>query len=205
MKPHTEALVSGNLGRVLRERFVGEDALLEAAAEMLVLDVLEGDGVPENQDVARARWEQTMVDLEVTPLDEDDIQQSYSLLLQAVHDALANEINPEDVLADDACEMCERVMPLTRHHLIPKCEVKYFTSRPPSGFTESGRSVHETASVCRQCHSCIHQFADERTLGEKYNTMEQLLSEETIRKFAQFQNKQRNNLAAHVNGLKYKR
>jgi hypothetical protein len=35
--------------------------------------------------------------------------------------------------------------------------------------------------------------------------MEQLLSEETIRKFAQFQNKQRNNLAAHVNGLKYKR
>ena len=118
MKPHTEALVSGNLGRVLRERFVGEDALLEAAAEMLVLDVLEGDGVPENQDVARARWEQTMVDLEVTPLDEDDIQQSYSLLLQAVHDALANEINPEDVLADDACEMCERVMPLTRHHLV---------------------------------------------------------------------------------------
>jgi hypothetical protein len=35
-----------------------------------------------------------------------------------VHDALANEINPEDVLADDACEMCERVMPLTRHHLV---------------------------------------------------------------------------------------
>ena len=46
LKPHTEALVQGNLARVLRERFTGEQALLEAATEMLFLDVIEDGGVP---------------------------------------------------------------------------------------------------------------------------------------------------------------
>ena len=35
LKPHTEALVQGNLARVLRERFTGEQALLEAVNDCL--------------------------------------------------------------------------------------------------------------------------------------------------------------------------
>ena len=205
MKPHTEALVQGNIARVLHERFDGEEALLEAACEMLLEDVVDGEGVPENEDVAKARWEQTLVDFDLTPHDEDDAEHTYALLLEAVHDAFANEVNVEELIGDDECELCERVMPITRHHLIPKSEVAYFQKRPPAGFTESGRTFHETAGLCRQCHSFIHQFADERTLGERYNTVELLLEEESIRKFAQFQNKQKNRKGPHVNGMKYAR
>lgn len=164
LKPHTEALVQGNLARVLRERFTGEDALLEAATEMLFLDVIEDGGVPKDVETARARYEPMLSDLDVLPADEDAAADAYEALLEGVNDALANEIDEEELLGDDACEMCERVMPLTRHHLIPRSEWKYFEKRPPAGFAESGRSLQETAALCRQCHSAVHSFADERAL-----------------------------------------
>jgi hypothetical protein len=205
LKPHTEALMQGNLARVLRERFTGEDALLEAATEMLFLDVIEDFGVPKDVTTARARYEPMLSDLDVLPADEDDAADAYEALLEGVNDALANEIDEEELLGDDACEMCERVMPLTRHHLIPRSEWKFFEKRPPAGFAESGRSLQETALLCRQCHSAVHSFADERALGERYNTVEALMQQESLAKFAAFQNKQRARKGGHVNALKYAR
>ena len=205
LKPHTDALVQGNIARVLRERFTGEEALLEAATEMLFLDVIEDGGVPEDVETARARYEPMLLDLDVLPADEDDAADAYGALLGGVIDALANEIDEEELLGDDACEMCERVMPLTRHHLIPRSEWKFFEKRPPAGFRESGRSLQETAALCRQCHSAVHLFADERALGERYNTVEALLQQESLAKFAAFQNKQKARKGGHVNALKYAR
>ena len=50
LKPHTEALMQGNLARVLRERFTGEDALLEALNSGHLagagLDVFVGEPAP---------------------------------------------------------------------------------------------------------------------------------------------------------------
>ena len=205
LKPHTEALIQGNLARVLRERFNGEQALLEAATEMLFLDVTEDGLVPKDVETARARYEPMLLDLDVLPADEDDAADAYEALLEGVNDALANEIDEEELLGDDACEMCERVMPLTRHHLVPRSEWKFFEKRPPAGFVESGRSLQETASLCRQCHSAVHLFADERALGERYNTVEALLQQESLAKFAAFQNKQRARKGGHVDALKYAR
>ena len=51
--------------------------------------------------------------------------------------------------------------------------------------------MQETAALCRQCHSAVHLFADERALGEHYNTVEALLQQESLAKFAAFQNKQK--------------
>jgi hypothetical protein len=205
LKPHTEALVQGNLARVLRERFTGEQALLEAATEMLFLDVIEDGGVPKDLETARARYEPILFDLDVLPADEDDAADAYEALFEGVNDALANEIDEEELLGDDACEMCERVMPLTRHHLFPRTCWKFFEKRPPAGFAESGRSLQETAALCRQCHSAVHLFADERALGEHYNTVEALLQQESLAKFAAFQNKQKARKGGHVNALKYAR
>ena len=134
-----------------------------------------------------------------------DAADAYEALFEGVNDALANEIDEEELLGDDACEMCERVMPLTRHHLFPRTCWKFFEKRPPAGFAESGRSLQETAALCRQCHSAVHLFADERALGEHYNTVAALLQQESLAKFAAFQNKQKARKGGHVNALKYAR
>jgi hypothetical protein len=209
LKPHTETLVQGNLARVLRERFVGEDALLDAATELLVLDVTEERGCPEDVETARERWEPSLVDLDIAPQDEDDAHDAhdaYASLVKAVQDALANEMDEEELLGDDECEMCERVMPLTRHHLFPRSEWKYFEKRPPVGFVENGRTLHETAALCRQCHSAVHAFADERALGEQYNTVDVLIRQERLSKFAAFQRKQKPRKGENrLRELRYKR
>ena len=45
----------------------------------------------------------------------------------------------------------------------------------------------------------MHLFADERALGEHYNTVEALLQQESLAKFAAFQNKQKARKGGHVN------
>jgi hypothetical protein len=84
--------------------------------------------------------------------------------------------------------MCERVTPLTRHHLFPRSQIKHFEKR---GVCPPGRSLDEVAAVCRQCHSAIHAFADERELGERYNSVQALLGVEQLARHAQYQSKQR--------------
>ena len=56
---------------------------------------------------------------------------------------------------------------------------------------------------CRPCHTAIHGFADERTLGESYNTVESLLEVEELRKFAKYMNKRKGGMKTHSNALRY--
>jgi hypothetical protein len=96
--------------------------------------------------------------------------------------------------------MCERVTPLTRHHLFPTSEHDFIKKRnlcPPD------RSLHEVAAVCRPCHTAIHGFADERTLGESYNTVESLLEVDQLRKFAKYMAKRKGGMKRHDNALRY--
>ena len=56
---------------------------------------------------------------------------------------------------------------------------------------------------CRPCHTAIHAFADERTLGESYNTIESLLEVEQLRKFAHYVSKQKGGMKKHDNALRH--
>ena len=117
----------------------------------------------------------------------------HAALLAAVADAVraGDEAKDaeDDLLAPGECEMCEREAPLTRHHLFPKSEWKRFERRRPPGCEE--RDLRECAMVCRPCHSAVHAFASERELGERFNTIEALLEQEPVAKFAAYQSKQR--------------
>ena len=46
-------------------------------------------------------------------------------------------------------------------------------------------------------------LADERTLGERYNTVESLLEVDQLRRFAQYMSKQKDNRKRHDNALRY--
>uniref|UniRef100_A0A7R9ZKQ2 Uncharacterized protein n=1 Tax=Craspedostauros australis TaxID=1486917 RepID=A0A7R9ZKQ2_9STRA len=50
---------------------------------------------------------------------------------------------------------------------------------------------HHTIDICRPCHSQIHRTHDNMTLAMEYSTMEALLSDDSIRKFCKWANKQK--------------
>jgi hypothetical protein len=87
------------------------------------------------------------------------------------------------------CELCGRVKPLTRHHLIPRAvhrkrryKVRY----------EKQEMQRRSIMVCRLCHDGIHDlFPDEKQLAERFNTKEDLLADERLRKHIAWVRKQK--------------
>jgi hypothetical protein len=78
------------------------------------------------------------------------------------------------------CELCQRTKPLTEHHLIPRAVHRktHFQKR----FSKE-EMTHRKISICRKCHRGIHRIIpDEKELARNYNTKEQLLADERIRK-----------------------
>ncbi len=81
------------------------------------------------------------------------------------------------------CELCRREeRRLTCHHLIPRTlhRNKWFKKN----FTRE--RMQETVDLCRDCHSAIHRFADEKTLGRELNTLDALRSHPQIGRFIGF-------------------
>lgn len=74
------------------------------------------------------------------------------------------------------CVLCEREMPLTFHHLIPRTTHKKVLRRTELTKKELNRGI----MVCRPCHSAIHRFIDEETMAAQYNTLESLLEHERV-------------------------
>ncbi|WP_263146475.1 HNH endonuclease [Pseudomonas sp. RIT-PI-AD] len=83
----------------------------------------------------------------------------------------------------DACELCRRASPLTRHHLIPKSlhGKLYIRKR----YTRQER-VSATLWVCRACHNHIHATFGERELALTYNSRDALMADERIRGFVEW-------------------
>eukprot|EP00127_Corallochytrium_limacisporum_P003393 Clim_evm21s149 gene=Clim_evmTU21s149 len=85
---------------------------------------------------------------------------------------------------EPGCEICGRDTFLTRHHLIPKTTHARMKNR------YSAEALNECAMLCRPCHSAVHSRIDNTTLAVEYNTVEKLLQNQQIIKFASFISKQ---------------
>ena len=83
----------------------------------------------------------------------------------------------------DACELCRRQAPLTRHHLIPKAlhGKRYVCKR----FAREAR-ITATLWVCRPCHNQIHRLFSEKELALIYNSREALLADSRLRTFVEW-------------------
>lgn len=85
------------------------------------------------------------------------------------------------------CELCGRAARLTFHHLIPRAlhANKWFKAR----FTRE--AMKAGLSLCRQCHSAIHQFITEKEMGRAFNTRDKLLAHPQVARFIVWVRKQR--------------
>ncbi len=83
----------------------------------------------------------------------------------------------------DACELCGREAPLTKHHLIPRA-----LHGKPRYRRRFARSERLTAILwlCHPCHKHIHTVLGERELAEHYRSRESLIGHPEIRTFVEW-------------------
>jgi len=102
------------------------------------------------------------------------------------------------------CELCERYLKLTFHHLIPKeTHGRYLGKALPSGVAEAaaagGADAQPTryflnsygSMLCRFCHSTVHRLAPNAVLAERFNTLARLQAQPDIQRFVTFAARQR--------------
>lgn len=77
------------------------------------------------------------------------------------------------------CELCGREDAASFHHFIPRTlhSNKWFKKN----FTRE--QMRAGLELCRQCHTAVHDAADEKTLGRHYNTRDKLLAHPTIARY----------------------
>jgi hypothetical protein len=91
-----------------------------------------------------------------------------------------------EALPPGCCELCERRMPLTQHHLVPRSQHAAHRAR---GVTQA--HLARTLACCRQCHNAVHEAADEATLAASYASRDALLAHPALARFVAWAAKQR--------------
>eukprot|EP00602_Paraphysomonas_sp_CaronLab_P008148 CAMPEP_0185018668 /NCGR_PEP_ID=MMETSP1103-20130426/1324_1 /TAXON_ID=36769 /ORGANISM="Paraphysomonas bandaiensis, Strain Caron Lab Isolate" /LENGTH=211 /DNA_ID=CAMNT_0027548561 /DNA_START=82 /DNA_END=717 /DNA_ORIENTATION=- len=103
---------------------------------------------------------------------------------------------------DGTCEMCERYLRRTFHHLIPKeTHNKYLKKKQlPANIPCNGEDAVAKVSrlwlntygimICSTCHSAIHRAVPNDILAEEYNSLDLLLTHPKIYAFAKYNSKQ---------------
>jgi 5-methylcytosine-specific restriction endonuclease McrA len=124
----------------------------------------------------------------------------------ATKTAIPSQEEADELLDPGCCELCERTMPLTVHHLIPKSEHARIIARHTH--TKAWLlSKDNFAYICRPCHSAIHRIMDNSALSEHGQTIEALCEHEEVLKWIKFARTQRTSdlKTGQLRGLKYRR
>lgn len=94
-------------------------------------------------------------------------------------------MSPDEV---PGCALCQRLVPLTRHHLIPQTRHKNKKNKKTFSRQEVKTRV---AWLCRACHANVHACFSEKQLEREYNTLELLAGDERIQRFSAWVRKQK--------------
>jgi 5-methylcytosine-specific restriction endonuclease McrA len=131
------------------------------------------------------------------------------------------------------CELCDRPVSLTIHHLIPRSEHDHFLRRPPAsllanqsersnqsqsqgqglskgadpGLTSHDMLIKYRAYLCRPCHSAIHRIIpDNREMGAEYWSVERLMRNEDVQRWIGYARGMKQGMGNYQKmGLRYKR
>ena len=132
-------------------------------------------------------------------LDADDLKDlSSTIELLTSGGGGADDRDESEEIDDGSCELCERLVNRTFHHLVPKETHSKYLSRGtlPENLVDVGECTktwlsHHGAKVCRACHNAIHSAESNESLARDYNnTVELLLAHPNIRAFAKYNSKQ---------------
>ncbi|MFK7988961.1 MAG: hypothetical protein AB8I08_23285 [Sandaracinaceae bacterium] len=80
---------------------------------------------------------------------------------------------------EPACRLCDRIRPLTFHHLIPR--TLHRKPRYKRQFTRE--ALQQGVMLCRDCHDAVHRFVSEKELGAVYRTLDALRAHPEIARF----------------------
>lgn len=105
----------------------------------------------------------------------------------------SNGNESDDEVDDGSCELCERMVSRTFHHLVPKETHNRYLSKKklPENLAGQGECTRlwlnlHGINICRTCHSTIHHSESNAVLAEEYNTLDRLLGHSKIRAFAKY-------------------
>ena len=157
----------------------------ELLRDILFEDLAEGDAAQLDPGQLRARVLDVCTSLGAC--DGEELAEALHPLLAAALQAQQAAVNEsQDDLPPGCCHLCERQMPLTRHHLLPRSQHAVLRQR---GLTLAQLSV--TLPVCRQCHNTLHSLIDEATLAAEFCSAEALLTHPGVAAFVAWASKQR--------------
>mmetsp|Transcript_46009 Transcript_46009/g.59105 ORF Transcript_46009/g.59105 Transcript_46009/m.59105 type:complete len:201 (+) Transcript_46009:33-635(+) len=130
-------------------------------------------------------------------LDDDDIEELSSMIELITKTAIEGEINEVDEIDDGTCDLCERLVNRTFHHLVPKeTHNRYLRKgKLPTNLEDQGECTRHWLNshglmVCGPCHNAIHNAERNETLAEAYNTLERVLDHPKIFAFAKYNSRQ---------------
>src|SRR5690606_29581839 len=87
----------------------------------------------------------------------------------------------------DNCELCEREMELTFHHLIPR---KMHDRQVIKKQFDKFYLIDYGCWVCEDCHRQIHRIFNHIELAQTYNTIEKIKAHVEVNKFLLWVSKQ---------------
>jgi len=88
---------------------------------------------------------------------------------------------------DQPCALCERIVELQFHHLIPRKVHRRAHFRRHF----SKQQLASGEFLCRQCHRGIHKFFDEMTLAKHYCSLDLLRKDPQVQRHITWVKKQR--------------
>ncbi|RDX42114.1 hypothetical protein OH76DRAFT_1422735 [Lentinus brumalis] len=132
----------------------------------------------------------TLASCGLVSADSDGDHAAVSFLKKALRDYVAEACAPPPMWSKTRtteCEICEREVPLTYHHLIPR-EVH---DKALKKKWHPQAMLNSVAWLCRPCHTAVHHAASNEVLAREFYTVELLLAREDIQKWRKYAAKQR--------------
>ncbi|KAG2495405.1 hypothetical protein HYH03_006354 [Edaphochlamys debaryana] len=175
--------------------YVKEEWVRDLLCDSVVADLQEG-GCTAGEDDAYGRFQALLY--EQLPQAEDDEVRGFAAALhrhlgEALEAAAAAAAGGSGGSDDEeegpigGCALCERQMPLTFHHLIPKDVHSRYKKRGLLSTEQLSTGV----DICRACHSAIHRTYDNKTLAAQYGSLEALKQSEPLMRFVEWARKQK--------------
>ncbi|KAJ6532909.1 hypothetical protein DFH09DRAFT_1181853 [Mycena vulgaris] len=128
----------------------------------------------------------TLISYEIVP----DPEAAHTFLRKVVAEYAADACAPPPAWSATRakeCEICEREIPLTYHHLIPRATHAKVLKKK----WHPASMLNSVAWLCRPCHTVVHQIATNEELARSYHTVDLLLQRDDIRRWGKYTSKQR--------------
>ncbi|KAI5115647.1 hypothetical protein M0805_009062 [Coniferiporia weirii] len=167
---------------------------LPESIRMLSHDSAKATGEPDVDEVSLdtlpPSFEDNLVSYSLVSPEEDGVDAAETFLRKTLSAYVPLALTPPPVWSNTRtheCEICDREVPLTYHHLVPRSTHARALKR---GWHKE-EMLNSVAWLCRPCHSVVHNVASNEDLARDFFTVERLLAREDVQRWRKYAAKQR--------------